>query len=305
MGIPDLPEKDLLGVVSCKTTKSHNKVLHFRYEREGTVFFVHKKGSEYIFSMKPDRTAKQVVIKRNTYPNFLYIPVKQIISEEGDVSIYRKGKDYIVKPASEKEIQLKKKKTNTKYTLAQRTNINGIILPKADRSRLYATGTLKMHIVSGKGKLYAEAAPCAPEEKIPDLKQAASPYGGWEYLGQAEEYTYKRSVPKAPSTILPLPISFIRKSEMAVGETFHTYFRQDGTFVIEPKPLVCEACGKKIDRYKDAGHETTVCRSCSRTMPVVRIAKNNGANYEELIREVRALKKELNTILGGFTNENR
>lgn len=110
MGIPDLPEKDLLGVVSCKTTKSHNKVLHFRYEREGTVFFVHKKGSEYIFSMKPDRTAKQVVIKRNTYPNFLYIPVKQIISEEGDVSIYRKGKDYIVKPASEKEIQLKKKK---------------------------------------------------------------------------------------------------------------------------------------------------------------------------------------------------
>ena len=52
---------------------------------------MHKKGSEYIFSMKPDRTAKQVVIKRNTYPNFLYIPVKQIISEEGDVSIYRKG----------------------------------------------------------------------------------------------------------------------------------------------------------------------------------------------------------------------
>ena len=155
MGIPDLPEKDLLGVVSCKTTKSHNKVLHFRYEREGTVFFVHKKGSEYIFSMKPDRTAKQVVIKRNTYPNFLYIPVKQIISEEGDVSIYRKGKDYIVKPASEKEIQLKKKKTNTKYTLAQRTNINGIILPKADRSRLYATGALKMHIVSGKEKLKA------------------------------------------------------------------------------------------------------------------------------------------------------
>lgn len=130
-----------------------------------------------------------------------------------------------------------------------------------------------MHIVSGKGKLYAEAAPCAPDEKIPDLKQAASPYGGWEYLGQAEEYTYKRSVPKAPSTILPLPISFIRKSEMTVGETFHTYFRQDGTFVIEQKPLVCEACGKKIDRYKDAGHETTVCRSCSRTMSVVRIAR--------------------------------
>lgn len=44
MGISDLPEKDLLGVVSCKTTKSHNKMLHFRYESEGTVFFRAQKG---------------------------------------------------------------------------------------------------------------------------------------------------------------------------------------------------------------------------------------------------------------------
>lgn len=305
MGIPDLPEKDLLGVVSCKTTKSHNKTLHFRYEAEGTVFFVHKKGDEYIFSKTPDKTAKKAVIKRNTYPNFLYIPVKQIISEEGDVSIYRKGKDYIIKPANEKEVMLKKRVRCEAHSLVQRTNINGIMLSAADRKKLYVTGFLKMHMISGNGRLYAEISPCKPEEDLPDMKQVASPYGGVEHLGSAEEYTYKRSIPKGGNTILPLPISFIRKSGMKVGESFHTYFRSDGTFVIEPKPLVCATCGKKIDRYKDTSHETTVCKTCSNTIPVIRTAKSQGASYGDLIREVRALKEQLYNLKGGFLNETR
>lgn len=88
-----------------------------------------------MFSKTPDKTTKQAVIKRNTYPNFLYIPVKQIISEEGDVSIYRKGKDYIIKPADEKEVMLKKRVKCEAHSLVQRTNINGIMLSAADRKK--------------------------------------------------------------------------------------------------------------------------------------------------------------------------
>lgn len=51
-----------------------------------------------------------------------------------------------------------------------------------------------MHMVSGNGRLYAEISPCESEEDLSDMKQVASPYGGIEYLGSAEEYTYKRSV---------------------------------------------------------------------------------------------------------------
>lgn len=305
MGIPDLPEKDLLGVVSCKTTKSHNKVLHFRYEPEGTVFFVHKKGEAYIFSKKPDKTAKQAVIKRNTYPNFLYIPVKQIISEEGDVSIYRKGKDYIIRPADEKEILLKKKGKYECHTLVQLVNSTGIKLSALERKNLYQTGYLKIHIVSGGGKLYAEISPCQSEEELPDMVKVASRYGGIEHLGLAEEYTYKRTIPKGGTSVFPLPISFLRKTGMKVGESFHTYFRCDGTFVIEPKPLVCATCGKKIDRYKDTSHETTVCKACSKMVPVIRTAKSQGASYGDLIQEVRALKEQLYDLKGGFSNETR
>ncbi len=136
---------------------------------------MHKKGSEYIFSMKPDRTAKQVVIKRNTYPNFLYIPVKQIISEEGDVSIYRKGERLHCEAGERKGDPAEKKNKHKIYIgTAYQYQWDHTSQGRPEPS-ICDWNPEDAYCIRKRKKLYAEVAPCASEEKIPDLKQAASP----------------------------------------------------------------------------------------------------------------------------------
>lgn len=319
----------LLSVVSCKTSQSKNKNLHFRYEMEGAKLYLKRKTTgEYVLSKKPIPKAVTVTVKKNTYPVFLYIPVLNKIREEGDLSIfYQDDNTYIVRPSTEEEKVLRKKQKIYPVSghLILQSNGSYINLIKSDYETLYATGLVQVHVVSDEHRLYLEMKAVPPDTKLPSLAEAASPYGGWGFLGNAKEYTYGKPVTEAlksrvPEALgsrvkrsisrkIPIPISFIRKTGMKNGERFHTYFRDDGTFVVEPHALHCDVCGKEIGRYEDAeakaeapksrAHDAYICKACHHELPTVQAAVRSKQSIpvEELSEKLADIRNELTTLL--------
>lgn len=92
-------EPVLLGVVSCRTSSSLNKSLHFKYEKEGTKLFLDRDiNGVYHLRKKYHPQSAPVEIRRNTYPVFHYFDVKKLVAEEGYLTIFNTFKE--ISPAS-------------------------------------------------------------------------------------------------------------------------------------------------------------------------------------------------------------
>ena len=292
----NLLSKNLLSVSLVKTSKSHNKLLRFRYEPEGTKLFVTKDTSgDYHIRKTYDPNARCITVRKNTNPVFLYCNVMQLISEEGYMSLFKDGEDYLERSSTDKEILRYSRKPIVTGTVYMKGNLNGIRLKKEDRKKVYADKYILMHCVTDK-KCYIEGRAISDPGKALTLVEAASPYGGWEFLGNAKEYMYYREKPVV-ETILPIPISFLRKTGMHHGERMGFYFRKDGSFVIEPKPLICDICGKEINRYTENAYEKHISLEHKKHLPVIRKVKNADVSYQEASTLLKDIKKDLQNLL--------
>ena len=286
----------LLGVVSCRTASSLNKTLHFNYEKEGTKLFLERDISGiYHLRKKYHPHSAMVEIRRNTRPVFHYFDVKKLVEEEGHLTIFKDGEDYLFRPSTAYEIdnyaRAKNKTGNVQMTQA----VNGISIRSEDQKRLYKAEYLSFHVVAGT-KLYIECRPVSDPGDLPLLKNVKTPSLGWESLGDVEEYSYYRTIPSVKS-LLPLPISFLRKCKVKHHDRLECYFREDGTFMIIGKPIVCDICGKEIHRYTENAYEEHICTEHKKNLPAIKKIRESKYSYADAAKLMNEIRDDLISLL--------
>lgn len=289
-------EPVLLGVVSCRTTSSLNKTLRFRYEKEGTKLFLDRDISgAYHLRKKYHPQSAPVEIRRNTYPVFHYFDVKKLVEEEGYLTIFKDGPDYLFRPSTTYEIENFARAKNKTGDVRMNQALNGICIRSEDQKRLYIAEYLSFHVVAGT-KLYIECRPISEPGDLPLLKNVKTPSLGWESLGDVEEYSYYRTIP-ATKSLLPLPISFLRKCGVKNKDNLECYFREDGTFMIIGKPIVCDICGKEIHRYAENAYEEHICAEHKKNLPALKKIQKSKYSYTDAARLMNQIRDDLTSLL--------
>lgn len=92
MGNTVLQPKELLGVLLLKTTASRNKMLRMKWSYEGECFKIIEYGHDiYHLSPTNPNAPYDIIVRRNSWPDFLYASVHKKIAYEGYISVFRDG----------------------------------------------------------------------------------------------------------------------------------------------------------------------------------------------------------------------
>lgn len=90
MGNTVLQPKELLGVLLLKTTASRNKMLRMKWSYEGECFKIIEYGHDiYHLSPTNPNAPYDIIVRRNSWPDFLYASVYKKIAYEGYISVFR------------------------------------------------------------------------------------------------------------------------------------------------------------------------------------------------------------------------
>lgn len=297
MGNTVLQEKQLLGVLLLKTSKSRNKMLRFRWSYEGERFRIIDYG-HFIYHLVPTTEDDyDIMVRRNTYPDFLYIPVLHKIAYEGYVSIFRDGDGYTVQPATETEISKHARRFMCMPGTLRISSGSFVAIEKEDFLFLRSKPYIHMHVVQNGSKFYIESWPCDEEEAkdLPFLTQIC---------GQVKKYDEFEYVLRSSSLHqnhkLPISSTFVKKCGGHHGDRFHVWRRNDNVLVTEAQPISCGICGRMINRYHENSVEKYVCQGCYKDLEDARKLALEYTGKEDLMRVKEVLssvRKMMENIL--------
>lgn len=296
----------LLKVLSCRYRESSGtKTLKFCWESEGTLLYYKKVAEGWLFSTNKINELSIPVRRGKTAKNyFTYINVRNIItSYDGDVAVYSQGKHtYFVKPATAEQtnnfrmVVKKKEEGDIK-------NVSGcyyIHLNKTRHQFVFGKSKhAKVHVVNDNLKAYIEVVPATEEDIriIPKIHDVKTPYGGWQTLGLVDEYTYiqPQVIGTTYSSTILCPVSFMRNNNKEL-EPFMVWQKDDGTMILEPHPLTCDVCGKKISRYKDVSIKGYTCGNCHKALPKIKQLITTD-DFDTTLKNIRGVQSLLESIM--------
>lgn len=298
----NIEENDkLLKVLSCRYREtSATKTMKWSFEPVGTFLYVERTKDGWLFSK--DKISEKVVPVRKGMAgksSFTYINVRNIIDYDGDVAVYQQNEHTYLVKAAEQE-QLRHKFYRRTMEEGDIRDVSGCYYIHLNKTRCnYMFGKYKfakVHVVNDAVKAYMEVTPATEDEirNIPTLKKITTPYGGWKTLDLVDEYTYLQPALSNDSKIV-CPISFMRCNNKE-KEPFLVWQNEEGAVIVEAHPIICDVCGKKISRYKDATIKGYTCGSCKKAIPKIkRLIDEDG--FEATLKNIRGVQALLDDML--------
>lgn len=221
-----------------------------------------------------------VMTRRNTRPDYLYVSVYKKIDYEGYISVFRDGDGYTIQPATETEISRHAIRVlSMPGTVHTHSNMY-VSVKKEDLLFLRSRPYVHMHVVQNGSQFYIEAYPCEEKDakNLPLLNQIhnQSKCDEYEYIIPASSLRYGYQ--------LPISSVFVKKCGANHGDRFHIWNREDNVLVIEAQPIACDVCGKMINRYHENAVEKYVCQGCYKDLDDAKKIALDYTGKEDLMR---------------------
>lgn len=274
-------ELELLGVnkASIYTTKKGRErttavKMLFKYAPIGTTLYYYQLDSNnFLLLTTPHKTmeplaVREVRISRANKNIFSYINMWGCIQQSTYFSVYRyEDADYSGFYLSETTAAEKDAfayKWSRSEESGKITKQSCMKLIRKDIDRLMKTGAnfiLTMHFGD---RCYAELA------GVPD----ASEYARLSELRCARGTTNKDKLNGIPvrinlrNNLLHLPKPFVEEGRIKPESHLKTWFAPGNKMIIEVDPVICDVCGKPINRYEEKLAVVDACKDCADAIPV-------------------------------------